>query len=56
MSLAWVRLSINIVLSAQWLEYHLEYFHNTAELCKTGYHSVSCTRTIILTFLFSYSP
>lgn len=51
MSLAWVRLSINIALSVQWLEYHQEYFHNTTKFRKKGYHTVSCTTTMILAFV-----
>ena len=35
-----IRLSVNIFLSAQKLEYLLEYFDDTSQLCRTGHDDV----------------
>ena len=63
MSLASVRPSVRPpsvrkhFLSALYLEYPLEYFHDTSQLCRTGHDDVSRTRMVTLAIvLFELSP
>ena len=46
-----VRPSVNIFLSAQELEYHMEYFDDTSRLCRTGHDDVSRTKMGALALL-----
>ena len=52
-----VRPSVNIFVSAQQLEFPLEYFDDTSQLCRTGHDDVSRTKLRVLALiLFELSP
>ena len=49
--------SVNILVSAQYLDYPLEYFDDTSQLCRTGHDNVSHTKMRALALLlFELSP
>ena len=48
--------SVNIFVSAQWLEYCLKYFDDTSQLCRSGHDDMSHIKIRALALLYSYSP